>query len=279
MLTATLKSLVSRFNLENQKVGEVAAGAVIKHSRDWNLARESTLGSGPASRDAGLRRAAGLRHQPHGGGAAWRNRIAPGEIECGIAGGVDSDVPTCRSCCRRRSASACTGDRAEDAGRPARRLRRASPRRSQAARRRASPSRAPACRWASTARRWRRSGRSAAPSRTSSRSPATSKPRRRGQRRLLRRSRRAVPRTCTRDNNVRADTSLEKLATLQAAFDRRRRHAHRRQQHAAHRRRRARAARVRGVGARPRPAGARLSARTQKRRRWTSSAWRARKAC
>ena len=46
MLTATLKSLVSRFNLENQKIGEVAAGAVIKHSRDWNLARESTLGSG-----------------------------------------------------------------------------------------------------------------------------------------------------------------------------------------------------------------------------------------
>src|SRR6185503_4606989 len=46
MLTAVLKSLVARFGLENRKVGEVAAGAVIKHSRDWNLARESTLGSG-----------------------------------------------------------------------------------------------------------------------------------------------------------------------------------------------------------------------------------------
>src|SRR5687768_5059264 len=46
MLTAAFKALVSRFGLEGQKLGEVAAGAVIKHSRDWNLARESTLGSG-----------------------------------------------------------------------------------------------------------------------------------------------------------------------------------------------------------------------------------------
>src|SRR5258708_35054763 len=46
MLTAALKALVERFHLKGQVVGEVAAGAVIKHSRDWNLARESTLGSG-----------------------------------------------------------------------------------------------------------------------------------------------------------------------------------------------------------------------------------------
>src|SRR2546422_426383 len=46
MLTAALKALVDRFALKGEKLGEVAAGAVIKHSRDWNLARESTLGSG-----------------------------------------------------------------------------------------------------------------------------------------------------------------------------------------------------------------------------------------
>src|SRR3954466_7528141 len=46
MLTAVFRSLAERYSLTNQRVGEVAAGAVIKHSRDWNLARESTLGSG-----------------------------------------------------------------------------------------------------------------------------------------------------------------------------------------------------------------------------------------
>jgi acetyl-CoA C-acetyltransferase len=46
MLTAALRSLVSKYALENERLGEVAAGAVIKHSRDWNLARESLLGSG-----------------------------------------------------------------------------------------------------------------------------------------------------------------------------------------------------------------------------------------
>src|ERR1043165_7602550 len=46
MLTAALKSLVQKFDLKDQKIGEVAAGAVIKHSRDWNLARECALGSG-----------------------------------------------------------------------------------------------------------------------------------------------------------------------------------------------------------------------------------------
>ena len=48
MLTAALKALVEKYGLKGQQVGEVAAGAVIKHSRDWNLARESTLSSGLA---------------------------------------------------------------------------------------------------------------------------------------------------------------------------------------------------------------------------------------
>src|SRR6201993_3508176 len=45
MLTATLDGLVGRFGLEGQTVGEVAAGAVLKHSRDFNLTRECVLGS------------------------------------------------------------------------------------------------------------------------------------------------------------------------------------------------------------------------------------------
>ncbi|MEO6472849.1 MAG: acetyl-CoA C-acyltransferase, partial [Aeromicrobium sp.] len=45
MLTAAIDGLVDRFNLEGEAVGEVVAGAVLKHSRDFNLARESVLGS------------------------------------------------------------------------------------------------------------------------------------------------------------------------------------------------------------------------------------------
>jgi acetyl-CoA C-acetyltransferase len=94
MLTAALKSLVSRFKLENQKIGEVAAGAVIKHSRDWNLARESTLGSGlhPQTPAYDVQRACGTSLTA---AVQVAHRIAAGEIECGIAGGVDSasDIP------------------------------------------------------------------------------------------------------------------------------------------------------------------------------------------
>jgi acetyl-CoA C-acetyltransferase len=59
MLTFTLQGLVDRFNLHGERLGEVAAGAVIKHSRDFNLTRESVL-----SRNPSLRRTAGLRHRP-----------------------------------------------------------------------------------------------------------------------------------------------------------------------------------------------------------------------
>ena len=53
MFTAALDGLVSRFGLQDQRLGEVAAGAVLKHSRDFNLARETVLGSKlSADRDA-----------------------------------------------------------------------------------------------------------------------------------------------------------------------------------------------------------------------------------
>ena len=94
MLTAALSALVTKFNLRNERLGEVAAGAVIKHSRDWNLARESTLGSGlhPTTPAYDLQRACGTSLSAL---AQLGNRIALGEIDCAIAGGTDSasDVP------------------------------------------------------------------------------------------------------------------------------------------------------------------------------------------
>src|SRR5213082_2770534 len=94
MLTAALKALVDRYALKGERVGEVAAGAVIKHSRDWNLARESTLGSGlhPSTPAYDLQRACGTSLSAI---VQLGYRIALGEIDCAIAGGVDSasDVP------------------------------------------------------------------------------------------------------------------------------------------------------------------------------------------
>jgi len=94
MLTAALRALVERFHLKNEKIGEVAAGAVIKHSKDWNLARESTLGSGlhPTTPAYDLQRACGTSLSA---AAQLANRIALGEIDSAIAGGADStsDIP------------------------------------------------------------------------------------------------------------------------------------------------------------------------------------------
>src|SRR5919106_114025 len=94
MLTAAMKALVEKYDLKNQKLGEVAAGAVIKHSRDWNLARECTLGSGldPATPAYDLQRACGTSLSAV---AQLANRIALDEIDCAVAGGADSasDIP------------------------------------------------------------------------------------------------------------------------------------------------------------------------------------------
>jgi len=94
MLTAAMKNLVERYSLRGEKLGEVAAGAVIKHSRDWNLARECTLGSGlhPTTPAYDLQRACGTSLSAT---AQLAHRIAAGEIDCAIAGGVDSasDIP------------------------------------------------------------------------------------------------------------------------------------------------------------------------------------------
>lgn len=94
MLTATLSALVDKYGLRGEKLGDVSAGAVIKHSRDWNLARESTLGSGlaPETPAFDLQRACGTSLSAT---IQIANKIALGQIDAGIAGGTDtvSDVP------------------------------------------------------------------------------------------------------------------------------------------------------------------------------------------
>jgi acetyl-CoA C-acetyltransferase len=94
MLGATLQGLVQRFNLAGERLGEVAAGAVMKHSRDFNLAREATLNSGLS-----LQTPAYDVQQACGTGLEAAilvgNKIALGQIDSGIAAGTDtaSDAP------------------------------------------------------------------------------------------------------------------------------------------------------------------------------------------
>jgi acetyl-CoA C-acetyltransferase len=94
MLTATLDGLVARFGLQGKQMGEVVAGAVLKHARDFNLTRESVLGSKlSASTPAyDVQQACGTGLEA---AILVANKIALGQIECGIAGGVDttSDAP------------------------------------------------------------------------------------------------------------------------------------------------------------------------------------------
>src|ERR1043166_4721126 len=94
LLTAATKALVDRFGLRNEKLGDVGAGAVIKHPRDWNLAREAVLGSGldPHTPAYDLQSASGTSLTTV---LRLAHRIALGEIDCAIAAGVDSasDIP------------------------------------------------------------------------------------------------------------------------------------------------------------------------------------------
>jgi acetyl-CoA C-acetyltransferase len=94
MLTATIDGLVARFGLQDERLGEVAAGAVLKHSRDFNLTRESVLGSrlSPATPAYDAQQACGTGLET---AILVANKIALGQVELGIAGGVDttSDAP------------------------------------------------------------------------------------------------------------------------------------------------------------------------------------------
>lgn len=94
MFTAALNGLVERFNLQGQRLGEVVAGAVLKHSRDFNMTRECVLNTAlaPETPAFDIQQACGTGLQ-----AAFlvANKIALGQIEVGVAGGVDttSDAP------------------------------------------------------------------------------------------------------------------------------------------------------------------------------------------
>ena len=94
MLTATLTGLVARFALQGERIGDVAGGAVLKHSRDFNLTREAVLGSGldPHTSAFDIQRACGTSVEAV---TAIANKIALGQIETGIAAGTDStsDAP------------------------------------------------------------------------------------------------------------------------------------------------------------------------------------------
>jgi acetyl-CoA C-acetyltransferase len=94
MLIAALQGIVERFGLQGQRLDEVAAGAVMKHSSQWNLTREAVLGSGLAAETPGLdlQRACGTSLEA---AILLGNKIALGQIDSAIAAGVDtvSDPP------------------------------------------------------------------------------------------------------------------------------------------------------------------------------------------
>jgi acetyl-CoA C-acetyltransferase len=94
MLTTSLRGVVDRYGLKGQRLDDVAAGAVMKHSSQWNLTRESVLGSGLSADTPGLdlQRACGTSLEA---AILLGNKIALGQIDCAIAAGVDtvSDPP------------------------------------------------------------------------------------------------------------------------------------------------------------------------------------------
>lgn len=94
LLTAAIDGLVARYGLAGQRIGEVAAGAVLKHTRDFNLTREAVLSSALAADTPAcdLQQACGTGLEAV---IYLANKIALGQIDTGIAGGADSasDAP------------------------------------------------------------------------------------------------------------------------------------------------------------------------------------------
>ena len=94
MLTAAFRAVVERFKLQGERLGDVAAGAVIKQSKDYNLTRECVLAVGldPQTPGLDMQRACGTSLEA---AIAIGNKIALGQIDAGLAGGSDSisDAP------------------------------------------------------------------------------------------------------------------------------------------------------------------------------------------
>ena len=215
MLTVALDGLVERFGLVGDRVGEVVAGAVLKHSRDFNLTRECVLGSklDPQTPAYDIQQACDTGVQAT---IAVADKIAVGTIDVGVAGGVDttSDAPIAVDDRLRRILLEASRARSMQD-----RLRRwrSSVRPTSCPQRRATRSRGPASRWASMRPSPPSSGVSPAKSRTSSRS--------RSHQRMAAAYERGFFDDLVssylgleRDENLRPDTSLEKLAALKPVF-------------------------------------------------------------
>ncbi len=94
MLSDTLRGMVQKYRLQGELLGEVVGGAVMKHARDWNMVRECVLGSGlhPATPAYDVQQACGTGLEA---AILVANKIALGQIDAGIACGTDttSDAP------------------------------------------------------------------------------------------------------------------------------------------------------------------------------------------
>ena len=121
MLTSAIEGLVARHGLAGERLGEVVAGAVIRHSRDFNLTREAVLGSSlaPTTPAYDITQACGTGLEA---AILVANKIALGQADSGIAGGVDSasDAPIVvpeklRRKLLRLTRARSTGDRAKAA--------------------------------------------------------------------------------------------------------------------------------------------------------------------
>ena len=110
MLTATFDGLVDKFGLEGEPIGEVSAGAVLKHSRDFNLTREAVLGTklAPETPAYDVQQACGTGLEAT---ILTANKIALGQIDSAIAGGADT-TSDARSRSTRTSARSCSSSTA-----------------------------------------------------------------------------------------------------------------------------------------------------------------------
>ena len=194
----------------------MVGGAVLKHSRDFNLMRECVLGSALSPVHPGLRPPAGVRHRSAGDHRGRPTASRPGGSRPASRGGVDttSDAPIAFSDDLRRVLLGLR--RVEVHRRPAQAGRQAAPRRS-ASRSRATASPAPGCRWATTPRS---PPSEFGVSREDQDELAAASHQQHGRRlrpRLLRRPGHPVPRP-DRDDNLRPDSTVEKLAKLKPVF-------------------------------------------------------------
>ena len=259
MLTATLEALIGKFSLEDETLGEVAAGGVLKHSRDFNLTREAVLGTrlNPHTPAYDVQQACGTGLEA---AILVANKIALGQVDSGIAGGFDttSDAPIAIN--EDLRAGAARDQPIQEQRGAAEGARQAPP----AADRPADPAQRRAPNRAVDGRARRDHGQGVGDlARGAGRAdrPQPQEPRRRVRHRLPRRSRRPVPRPRARPEPA-ARHERREAREVEAGVRRGTGNHDRRQLDPAQRRRLGRAARQRGVGGRARPARCRRTSST-----------------